>query len=152
MAQWFLRKYLNNLDLAQITSAVAVAEQGTLGEIRVAIRHRRHWRERKLTLHELTVQEFQRMGMQKTAERSGVLILLLISERKFHIVADEGIHLKVADGTWESVASSMGKHFKSGQFRIGIIQGVETVGKILAEHFPRGDKKGNELTDEVDVS
>ncbi len=152
MTQWFLRRYFSDDDLRKIADAIGEAERATIGEIRVAIRQRRHWRERKLSLHDLTVQEFHRMGMQNTAERSGVLILLLINERKFHIVADQGIHAKVADGTWDSVAAGMSAHFRAGHFRDGIVSSVQTVGGILAEHFPRGDKTGNELSNEVEIS
>ena len=142
MSKGFLKKYLSPADLDEIASKIAEAEKATSSEIRVSIRHRRHWRERNLPLHELAVHEFHRMGMHKTLRRTGVLILLLFSERKFHIVADEGIHTKVADGTWEHVAQTISLHFRKGNFRDGLIEAVGMVGALLARHFPPGEGGG----------
>ena len=151
MSAWFLRNYLKDADLAAITTAVSMAERNTDGEIRVCIRHRRHWKERKLSLHEIAVGEFQRLGMHNTATHAGVLILLLFSERKFHIIGDSGIHAKVGDQTWEHIAHSMGLHFKQGKFRDGIIHGVEQVGEKIATYFPKTEGDVNQLADDVVV-
>ncbi len=149
MAAFFLRKFLNDADLAAITAAIGEAEKSTTGEIRVCIRHRRHWKERKLTLHELALGEFLRLHMERTSKRTGVLILLLFNERRFHIIGDEGIHAKVGDALWGKVAAKMGEQFRSGHFRQGIVAGVEEVGKELATHFPRTMLGPNELPDDV---
>lgn len=151
MAAWFLRKYLNDTDLAAITAAIGEAEAHTIGEIRVSIRHRRHWKERKLSLHELTVGEFQRLGMENTRGRTGVLILLLFSERAFQIVGDEGIHAVVGDELWTRIAQAMSADFKQGRFRDGIVHGVQAVGAELAEHFPKTEGDVNELGNDVVV-
>jgi len=150
MSARFLKKYLSDEDLKTIAATIADVERTTNGQIRVSIRQRRHWRERKLTLHELAVQEFHRLGMQNTKHRTGVMILLLMSERKFHIVADRGIHEKVKDGTWESVAGEMAHHFKAGNFCEGICSGIREAGKILAAYFPKDGE--SELSNDVVVS
>jgi uncharacterized membrane protein len=145
----FGSKYFSKEDLQSITRAIAAAERSTGGEIRVVVRHRRHWKERKLSLHELTLGEFHRLGMQNTRERIGVLILLLLSERQFQIIADEGIHRKVGDGTWNEIAAGMTAHFKSGNYLAGILEAVGKVGDVLHEHFPGRHSDGNELPDDV---
>ena len=152
MSKGFLKKYLSQQDLGKISSAIAEAELQTNGEIRVSIRHRRHWRERKLSLHEVAVFEFHRMKMHETSGRSAVLIFLLFNERVFHIVADEGIHSKVSDGTWERIAKDMSQHFREGNFASGICAGVDAVGAVLRSHFPRTSDHRNELSDEVNIS
>src|SRR5579883_2001749 len=134
--QRFLKKYLSDEDLNTIAAKIAEAESETSGQIRVSIRQRRHWREWKLPLHQVALLEFQRMGMQRTAHRTGVLILLMMSEKKFHIIADEGIHTKVPDGTWAKIAASMAEHFKKGNFLNGICQGIDMVGDVLTTYFP----------------
>lgn len=151
MAAFFLRKYLNDADLAAITAAIGEVEKSTIGEIRVAIRHRRQWKERKLTLHEIALAEFSRLRMEMTKARTGVLILLLFSEHKFHIVGDSGIHAEMGDAAWASIAQSMSAHFKEGNFRDGIIFGIRAVGKELIEHFPKTAGDIDELSNEVAV-
>ncbi len=147
----FLKKYLSDADLDTIANTIAEVEKNTSGQIRICIRQRRHWRERKLSLHDLTVNEFHRMGMQLTKHRTGVLILLLISERKFHIVADRGIHEKVKDGTWEQIAGTIAKHFAAGNFCAGICNGIQEAGEVLAAHFPN-DGGAQELPSTVEVA
>ena len=151
MSKGFLKKYLSETDLAGIAAKIGEAEETTSGEIRISIRHRRHWRERKLSLHELAVREFHRLNMHGTRERNGVLILLLFSERKFHIVADEGVHGKVQDGTWDLIADGMASHFKQGNFCDGICEGISAVGEVLRRHFPPHTGDQNELPNEVSI-
>ena len=148
----FIKKYLSDDDLKTIAAKIAEVENTTNGQIRVSIRQRRHWREWKLSLHQLAVREFHRLGVQRTQHRTGVLILLLMSERKFHIVADEGIHAKVQEGTWDRIAASMGEHFKKGNFCKGICEGIGQAGNILAAHFPKETGDRTELPNDVEIS
>jgi len=143
------KKYLTKSELHSLSSVIAEAEKNTSGEIRVIIRRHRHWKERKLSIHELTLGEFHRLGMEKTRDRTGVLILLLLSEKKFQIIADEGIHTKVQDGTWSKVAGLMNRHFQQGQFYEGIAEAIRAVGNKLTEHFPKKSDDTNELPNEI---
>lgn len=144
-----LKKYLSEAGIKLVTARIAEAEKQTSGEIRVAIRHRRQLGEGKLALHELALKEFARLGMQNTNERTGVLIFLLLSERKFQIIADEGIHAKVAEGTWDRIAATMGGHFKAGNFAQGICDGVDAVGNELKQHFPGRPEDTDELSNDI---
>ena len=145
----FIKKYLSDEDLKAVSARIAEAERNTSGEIRVSIRHHRSWGEGKLSLHELTLKEFTRLDMEKTKERTGVLILLLMSERKFQIIADEGIHKKVGQATWDSIAESMSEHFKQGNFSKGIGNAVDAVGAELKKHFPARTDDRDELSNDV---
>jgi len=143
-----LKRYLKKEDLKFLSEKIAEAEQKTNGEIRVVLRHRRHWNERSLPLHELALREFYHLGMHKTPQRTGVLILLLLAERKFQIIADEGIHSRVPEGTWDSIAAAMSDQFKKGNYRDGLAKAIEAVGAVLAQHFPRTEDR-NHLSNDV---
>jgi uncharacterized membrane protein len=145
---WY-KKYLSKEDLQAIAAAIGEAEKTTSGEIRVVVRHRRHWGEGKLTVHEIALKEFYRLGMDKTRDATGVLIMVLFSKHQFHIVADRGINAKVADGTWDGIAHQMTNHFKKGSYREGICETVAKVGEILSGNFPRKEDDTNELSNEV---
>jgi uncharacterized membrane protein len=89
--------------------------------------------------------------MRATAHRNGVLIFVVPSRRTFVVLGDEGIHAKVGDAFWRAVADAISRRFKNGDFTGGLVEGIETVGAALAEHFPYDattDK--NELPDDVD--
>jgi uncharacterized membrane protein len=139
-------------DLKAIANAIGVAEKNTIGEIRVSVRQKRKWTERKHSLEALAQKEFHHLGMAHTQQRTGILLFLLLSDRRFHIFADEGIHRKVETGTWETIAKDVSEHFSQKNFRQGVIHGVQEVGKVLSKHFPSTADDKNELSNEVHIS
>lgn len=138
-------------DLSAVASAIGEAEKTTAGEIRVSIRQKRKWRERKLTIEEMARQEFHVLGMTKTKDHTGILIFLLLEDKKFFILADDGIHTKVEDGTWDKIANEMSNHFSQNNFRLGIVHGVHSVGVELSKFFPRKSDDTDELPNDVHV-
>jgi putative membrane protein len=87
--------------------------------------------------------------MHQTRDKTGILLLFILEERQFYILADEGINNKVNKSVWKDVANDMQKDFSRGYFSEGIINGVKKVGDILSEHFPIKDDDKNELTNKV---
>lgn len=151
MSRDFIKSYLSDSDFEIISSKISEAEKDTRGEIRLSIRHKRHWNERRLTLQQIALKEFHRLGMQKTKERTGVLILFLFNERSFHILADEGIHSKVEGDPWMPIAELLSSHFKKGNYRQGVCEAIGAIGTILKKHVPQKSGDVNELPDDVIV-
>jgi uncharacterized membrane protein len=139
-------------DFAAIVAAIGEAERKTAGEIRVSIRQKRRWREKKLNIEEMARREFHNLRMTKTQDKTGILIFLLMEERKFFVFADAGIHTKVKETTWTKIAEDMSVHFSKNNFQQGIIQGVQEVGDVLSRFFPRKANDVNELPNTVRVS
>jgi uncharacterized membrane protein len=146
-----IKKLFTKEDLAALTAEIGEAEKTTSGEIRISIRQKRRWSEKKKTIEEMARLEFQHLGMTKTKDRTGVLIFLLIADKAFFILADEGIHAKVTEGTWTKIVEEMSSHFAQKKFRYGLIHGVRSVGKVLSQYFPRKSNDTNELPNEVHV-
>ena len=63
------------------------------------------------------------------------------------IVADRGIDAKVGANGWGKICRAMEAEFKLGNFRGGVIEGIEAVSRQLAAHFPRHRAGPNELPD-----
>lgn len=146
-----VKRLLSEEDLHAITHFIEEQEQTTSGQIRVAIRERRARKEKGLSIEGLARREFHSLGMTKTAQRSGVLIFLLLEDRSFYILADEGIHRKVSEGTWETIAGEMGHHFSGKKFREGILHGVKLVASELSKHFPHRPGDKDELPNTVHI-
>lgn len=123
-------------DLEEIVAVARAAEQQTSGEIRVSIRQRRARKERTVNIEHLAWREFQHLGMNRTKQRNGVLLFLLLEDRELYICADAGIHSKVDSGLWQMLADDLSMNFQKGRFREGLIQAVKAIGNVLAEHFP----------------
>ncbi len=146
-----VRKFLPKTDLHTLAHFIGEQEKKTSGQIRVSIRQRRSRKERGTSIEDLARKEFHALGMTKTSERTGVLIFLLLEDRKFHILADEGIHNKVVEGTWAKIAGEMAQHFGEKKFLEGIEHGIRAVANELGKHFPPRPGDRNQLPDTVRV-
>jgi uncharacterized membrane protein len=129
---------------AHILASVQEAEMATSGEIRVHI---------ETTCNEDVLDRaawvFKKLGMNKTAERNGVLFYLAVTDKKFAIIGDAGINAKVPAGFWDEISSLLQKNFREGKFTEGLSHGIIMAGKQLKSHFPRSKDDVNELSDEI---
>ena len=90
--------------------------------------------------------------MTATRQRNGVLFFIVPSRRRFVVLGDEGIHAKVGQEFWERVAAAVSEHLRNGDFTLGLVHGIETVGEELARHFPFDPTADtNELPDAIDL-
>ena len=129
---------------AQILASVKEAELETSGEIRVHIET-----SLKGDVLDRAAWLFKKMGMDKTAERNGVLFYLAVSDRKFAIIGDAGIDAKVPAGFWDEISELLKKNFKEGKFTEGLSEGIIIAGNQLKTHFPHRLDDVNELPDEI---
>ena len=104
---------------------------------------------KKKSIHQLAVEEFHKLKMNNTRDKTGVLFFLLLEDKQFFILGDQGIHEKIGDLDWAKLRDEIQKHFQDGNFPAGIIWGIERAGKILTEHFPIKDDDTDELSNEV---
>ncbi len=149
--QTFLKKYLSHSDLKIIAVKIGEVERTTSGEIRVSVVRRRRWSERNLTLEQVAHRDFHRLGMEKTKDATGVLLFLLLGERKFRIVADKGINERVDQATWDEIAQFIASSFKEERYLDGLVGAISRVGAVLQQHFPRKADDTNELPNDVDI-
>jgi len=129
---------------AQILASVREAEMETSGEIRVHIET-----SLKGDVLDRAAWLFKKLGMDKTAERNGVLFYLAVGDRKFAILGDAGINAKVPAGFWDDISELLKKNFKEGKFTEGLSEGILLAGKHLTLHFPHRTDDVNELSDEI---
>ena len=90
---------------------------------------------------------FALQGVWNTEENNGVLIYVLLAERRVEIVADRGIDARVAPGEWKAICEAMEAAFAAGRFEEGAIGGVRAVTELLARHFPDRGEGRNQLAD-----
>jgi uncharacterized membrane protein len=138
------KKFLNDLRHEDLVAAIKRAEKRTSGEIRVFVS-----RHEPVDAMVAAQAEFAHLGMNKTAEKNGVLIYVAPVARKFAIIGDAGVHQKCGDAFWQSVAAEMTGHFKRGDFTEGIVHAIHKAGELLAQHFPAKPDQPNQLSDDV---
>lgn len=141
------RRALRQLvDMEAVERAIEQAEQRTSGEICVSL-STFFWGNVRRTAE----RAFARLGMDRTAQRNGVLFFVVPSRRAFVVLGDDGIHAKVGQDFWDSVAAAVSARFKKRDFTGGLVHGIAEAGRQLADHFPsQGLRDQNELPDDVD--
>ena len=143
--------FVNDDELLRISNKIKEMEKTTAGEICVSIKEKRHFFEKRKSLKDLAEKEFFKLGVANTRDKTGILIFLLLEDRKFYILADSGINAKVSQETWDKIKDEIQKKFARGEFCKGLIFGVEEVGKILSTHFPIKADDTNELSNRITV-
>ena len=136
--------FLSEQERETILKAIGYAEEQTSGEIRL---HIENFCSAEVLDRAAFI--FNRLGMQNTAERNGVLFYLAVKDRKFAILGDSGINHQVPADFWESVKETVLDSFKSGEFVAGLSKGIEQAGEKLKLYFPRKDNDVNELSNDI---
>lgn len=137
-------KFFSKEEEALIVEAIRDAELATSGEIRVHVEVGA-----EAAAISVAKRVFRQLGMDKTADRNGVLILLEVDRREFAIIGDEGIDKVVSPGFWDSTRDIMQRHFREGEFAKGIELAISEVGQQLKTYFPYQSDDVNELPDEI---
>ena len=139
-----LEDFLSYEDEQEIVAAIREAEQKTSGEIRVHLEP-----SCKGDIENHTLEVFHELKMDNTQQRNGVLIYIAVNDRCFSIFGDKGINQVVQSDFWDCTKDTMQIHFKSGEFKQGIIEGVINAGIQLAKFFPWDEDDENELSNEI---
>jgi uncharacterized membrane protein len=147
----YIYDYLTEDDLNKISDEIKDIEKNTSGEIRLSIRRKRGLFQKSLSPREVAIKEFNRLKMNNTAEKTGVLIFILFNERKFEIVADKGINSKISPSNWESISKNLSEEFKNCRYLDGILNCLRSIGDVLKTEFPVLPEDKNELSDDVIV-
>jgi uncharacterized membrane protein len=152
MDKELIYNYMNDDELLRISKTITEYEKFTSGEISVCIKEKKPFTLKKQTLREIAEKEFFRSGLDRTKDKTGILIFLLLKEKEFYILADAGINEKVPDSEWDKIKDEMQEMFIKGNFSGGIIHGVQRTGNKLAEYFPIKPDDINEIPDRVNLT
>ena len=138
------QKFLTSEQEKVIVAAIARAEEGNRGEVRVHI-------EKKCKGDALAraAGVFAALGMAETAADTGLLLYIARASRKVAIFAGKGIHEAVEGDTWQELVDRVARSCGQGQQVDGICQAIDTIGELLRQHLPGEDTAGDELPNQV---
>lgn len=145
----YLKEFLNKTDLEEIQNKISEIEKSTSGELRLCLKLKRGLLEKKNTVRDIAMKEFYKLGMHKTEDKTGILIFILFGEKKFEIVAGEGINSRISQNTWDEMTKKLIKDFSEGNYKKGLIYCIQNIGEILSREFPVKEGDRNELPDEI---
>ena len=139
-----IEDFLTSEEETEIIEAIRIAERNTSGEIRVHIEQNYNG---DIFNHALEVFHF--LKMDNTLQRNGVLIYVAVNNKSFVVYGDKGINEKVGENFWNSTRDKIQQHFKNGNFKQGLIDGVSKAGQELYEYFPWEHGDRNELDNTI---
>jgi putative membrane protein len=97
------------------------------------------------------MRQFLAQGLHLTEQRTGVLIFASVAERYAEIIADRGISAKVGNEVWQQAVAALVDAIKAGRPGDGFVAAVERCGAVLAQHFPPGAIRRDELPNKLVV-
>jgi uncharacterized membrane protein len=136
-----------------IQVAVEATERTHRGEIRFAVESRLDaasaWAGK--TARERALELFAGLRVWDTAENSGILVYMLLADRRVEIVADRGYTGGVTEEQWREICNTIEAACREGRFREGSVEGVRACARHAARLFPSKGDDVNELANEVVV-
>ncbi len=147
MQKRLIYNYLSDDELLRISHKIKESEETTAGEICVSIKEKKPFL--TSSVYDLAKKEFYKLDVDKTRDKTGILVFILLEKKQFYILADEGINEIVPDNTWDEIKDEMQRMFREGNFCKGIIHGINEIGSLLSKHFPIKPDDTNELSNKV---
>lgn len=139
-----IEDFLSPEEEQEIIEAIRLAEKNTSGEIRVHIE-----KTSKIDVFNRAMEVFHNLKMDNTKLQNGVLIYVAVDDKTFVIYGDKGINDVVSKDFWDSTKNIMQSHFKSGDFKKGLIEGVLKAGEQLQNYFPWKHTDVDELPNNI---
>lgn len=136
--------FLTKNEEQEIIDAIKSAEKNTSGEIRVHLEgssDKKHF--------DRALEVFHFLEMYNTKDKNGVLFYVAVEDHKFVIYGDEGINKVVPHDFWNTTKDIMQNHFKNGDFKQGLVDGILKAGEELKAHFPWSEDDKNELSNTI---
>lgn len=147
------RRILTPEGLQRLASAVHASEARHLGELRLCVEAgltpAALWQGQTASTRAIAL--FSHLRVWDTERNNGVLIYLLLADRRIEILADRGLHARVDADIWQSITARLASALQAGDFEAGLTQAIQEVGTLLKNHFPvNGTQQNpNELPDSV---
>ena len=96
-------------------------------------------------VEEAAVNAFFKKGLYRTRDANGVLLFISVFEHKVWLLADTGIHEKIAQEEWNQLVGRITRGIRSGQGADAICKAIQEIGDLLQAHFPIKPGDTNEL-------
>jgi TPM domain len=147
---WSVRYAFPPRTMKAIENAIAEQERRHDGELRFAVESALPFSDlvRGISARDRAIELFSRLRIWDTEQNAGVLVYLLLADKRVEIVADRGIHARVGEAAWEAICGAMQREFAAGGFEQGVITGVRAISDLLATHYPPRDQNPDELSNQ----
>src|SRR6201984_1447331 len=126
---WRARRIFTRPVRAGIEQAIKTGEATHSGQVRFVVEGALDGAPlfRNQSARERALDVFSHLRIWDTEHNNGVLIYLLLADRKVEIIADRGIDARVGAAGWQTICREMEAEFRRGQFEAGVVKGISAV-------------------------
>ena len=144
-----LNRHFTPRTLAAIDAACTESERLHRAEIRCAIEAAlplgHLWR--GVSSADRALEVFSQLRMWDTEENNGVLLYVLLAERRIEIVADRGFSPGVSEAQWQDICTHMQCALRDGLYEAATLEALASISALATRHFPARGGDRNELPD-----
>src|SRR6201987_6089570 len=144
---WRARRIFTRPVRAGIEQAIKTGEATHSGQVRFVVEGALDGAPlfRDQSARERALDVFAHLRIWDTEHNNGVLIYLLLADRRVEIIADRGIHAREGEAGWQAICRAMEAEFRGGWFEGGAVKGIDAVSRELAKYSPPQAPQRNEL-------
>ena len=139
-----MSNFFSDIESEQLVNKISELEQKTESEIRIHIED-----VCEESAFDRAVEVFQKLGMQKTKDKTGILIYLATQDKKMAVLGDKGINEKLENNFWDSIIEKRKVKFETQGVSSGLELGLELIGQKLIEYFPERGTPSNQLPNDI---
>jgi uncharacterized membrane protein len=136
---------LSAADERRIVAAIGAAERAHRGEIQVFVERRYRGAGPIARAREL----FLELGLERTADGTGVLLYVAADDRRAAVWAGPGVYGAALPDFWREVIAEVARGFAQGAPAAGLERALAKLGAILERAAPGHDVRGDELDNRV---
>lgn len=92
---------------------------------------------------------FDRLGMHRTNDRNGALIVVIPLGHRFAVIGDNAWAEVVGPAYWEELSNAMSRHLRAGRRYEALAYGIRSLGATMAGAWPATGENPNELPNEI---
>lgn len=129
----FTRLPAERIFLAQLVVCLAAMAILSLPPLRVLLIPRRV---RRANAHRAALVQYSVRGIDRAADRAGVLIYVSLAERYARVIADEGACGVVSAAQWQGVVDALVADLRSGETARAMSNAAARCADLLAPEFP----------------
>jgi len=133
-----VKRHIQPEALKRLEERVRLSETRHRGELRVCVEGGLGWHglRHKANARSRAIELFSQLRVWDTAQNNGVLIYLLLADRRIEVLADRGLSSKIEAQAMQAMVDDLSIHLQQGHFEAGLTQGIDKVGEWMREFYP----------------
>jgi putative membrane protein len=104
---------------------------------------------RRAQVHRAAAEQFLTRHVNRTGNRSGVLIYISLGERSMRIMADDAVNERIARHEWQAIVEAVIMELRAEKLAEGLVIAIDRCAALLAERLPDDGGTRNDLPDRV---